>query len=144
MNTARLADAIHAPDALFESRRIPRQLEADHPPRAPLQVQALTGDVGGQQDRRRAVQKSIQLLPANEIGLAAVQNRQRPDELKAALEHLQRMPELGEDDDRLPRTMQQPGEVRDLAFDPLRVVHHARGAGATRIVRVPRACPNTR
>ena len=54
---ASLADAIHAPDALFQAHRCPRQIEVHHPARAMLQVETLTGDVRGEKRIGVAVEK---------------------------------------------------------------------------------------
>jgi hypothetical protein len=44
-----LADAVDPAEALFESVRVPGQVVVDHQVR-PLEVEALTGGVGGNQD----------------------------------------------------------------------------------------------
>ena len=54
VDPAALADAVHAPDALLEPHRVPRQLEVDHQPAGVMQVQAFGGRVGRQQQRVRA------------------------------------------------------------------------------------------
>ena len=47
-----LADAVDAPEPLLDPVRVPRQVVVDHQVRG-LEVQALAGRVGGEQDLAR-------------------------------------------------------------------------------------------
>ena len=51
MTGPRLTEAVNAADALLQSRGVPWQLDAHDPPRAILQIQPLSCNVGGKQHR---------------------------------------------------------------------------------------------
>ena len=77
VNRAPLADAIHAADALLEAHRIPRKLDVDDEAAALVQVQPLTGRVGGEENRSRLAGKHRERGRAFPRGQSAVEDDTR-------------------------------------------------------------------
>ena len=101
-----LADAVDAPEPLLDPVRVPRQVVVDHQVSG-LQVQALAGRVGGQQDLARGV--VCELLRDLTAKGAAHPTVNRLDRLRPAQqgadpsrEVLERVAVLGEDDQLAP------------------------------------------
>ena len=80
----RLADAVDAAEALLDPVRVPRQVVVDHQVRG-LEVEALAGGVGGQQDLAVGVLgELLGDLPALAAAYAAVDRLRRPRAGRAA------------------------------------------------------------
>src|SRR6185436_13353469 len=69
----RLAEAVNAADALFQSRGMPWQLDAHDPPRAILQIQPLSRDIGGEQHRGVPTLELMEVDRSLGRGLSSVQ-----------------------------------------------------------------------
>ena len=112
-----LADAIHAADALFEARRIPRQFEIDHEPATPLQIEAFSCRIGGKEESWFAslerLNRGMTLVAVH----AAVQHHRRTG--KRLLNPKQRVPILRKHNRGfvpLSSSRDEPRERRQLAF----------------------------
>ena len=104
--TSSLADAVDAAEALLDAVRVPRQVVVDHQVRG-LEVQALAGGVGGEQDLAvRVLGELLGDLAALAAAHAAVDRLDRlgPAEQRAdpAREVVERVAVLGEDDQLAP------------------------------------------
>jgi hypothetical protein len=102
-----LRNAIDTPDALLEPGRIPRQFQADDPSGPRLQIQALAGDISGQQHGRRALEEQLQLMPAQRGVLGSVQYRHWPREAQLPQNCVERISEFRKHHDRLRRATDQ-------------------------------------
>ncbi len=99
--------------------RVPRQLVVDDDVRGLLQVQALAGGVGGEQDRARGPRERGQDLVAAPLRQRPV-DAQPPARVEVGVEVVDRVAELGEDDDplarlRRPEALQPAAEPGQLA-----------------------------
>src|SRR5262245_28696249 len=74
MDALSLPDAIDASDSLLKAHRIPRQFDIDHQAAAVVQVQALTGCVGGDEKRTRIAFEGREGQPALVLIHPAVQD----------------------------------------------------------------------
>src|SRR5262245_16154563 len=99
MNAPRLADAIDAPDSLFEPQGIPRQLQVDHEPAAMLKVQALASRVGGEQHLRLAGIESIDRASSRVDRQPTVNDVSLVHRVERGSHRLERVPIFGEEDD---------------------------------------------
>ena len=97
-----LADAVDAPEALFEAVRIPRQVVIDHEIGV-LEVHAFTGSIGGEKDADFGVGTEQSLAFAAFVAVRAAVNgddgvRRAEDAADFPLQIVQGVAVLGEDD----------------------------------------------
>ena len=125
----RLPDAVDAAEPLFEPVRVPGQIVVDHQVGA-LKVDALAGRVGRQQHLHFGiVPERFLRLHALLAAHAAVDHDNRvwpPEQRRDALEVVQRVAVLGEDDELLVR------ETASASGRPVRPRHTARGLRRSR------------
>ena len=116
MNGSCLAEAVHAPDALFEADRIPRQLEVDDQPAVALKVQALGPRVGGEEQIGAAGREGLDREAAFVTTQATVKQDRAPETAdgRVRLEPHQRVAVFGKHDERLAHASQQPSQRRNL------------------------------
>ena len=116
-----LADAVDAPEALLDPVGVPREVVVDHQVRG-LEVQALPGGVGGEQDLDvGVVGELLGDLPAVGAAHAAVDRLDRlgPAEQRSdpAREVVERVAVLGEDDQLAPLVARAGGRERVVLED---------------------------
>jgi len=114
MDRSRLADAVDPPNALFESHRVPRQLQIDDAPAARLKIQPFACGVRGKKDATFTLHETGESCRPLAPTQTAVQNRRRFFEVVPEVK--EGIPVLGKHDDRFLNTTQQTQECAYLAF----------------------------
>src|SRR5580704_5344864 len=114
MDGPALADTVDSSDSLFETHRVPWQLEVDHDPAPLVQVQPLASRVGGEKEPAAAADELIEGGGPFLARQAAVQDCRRP--LQHGVEMQQRVAIFRENDDWLSDAIQEAGDRRELRF----------------------------